>query len=69
MTDDKHRRAMSAQALRLGQLQTFDVHVARLIAIFEDVAASKSRSLAPFEKASAPGGPCNVWNDRRTARG
>jgi UDP-glucose:(heptosyl)LPS alpha-1,3-glucosyltransferase len=43
MTVDKKRRAMSAQAFRLGQLQTFDVHVARLIAIFEDVAASKSR--------------------------
>jgi UDP-glucose:(heptosyl)LPS alpha-1,3-glucosyltransferase len=43
MTDDKYRRSMSAQALRLGQLQTFEVHVARLIAIFEEVAASKSR--------------------------
>ena len=54
MTDDKHRRAMSAQALRLGQLQTFDVHVARLIAIFEDVAASKSRSSPHSQKAKLP---------------
>lgn len=44
LANDRQRRAMSAQALRLGQLQTFEVHVARLIAIFEDVAASKSRS-------------------------
>ena len=41
MANDRQRRAMSAQALRLGQQQTFDVHVARLIAIFEDVAASE----------------------------
>ena len=42
MTDDSARRAMSDQAARLGRLQTFDAHVARLTAIFEEVAASKS---------------------------
>jgi UDP-glucose:(heptosyl)LPS alpha-1,3-glucosyltransferase len=49
MAEDRRRRTMSAQALRLGQLQTFEVHVARLIAIFEDVAASKSRT-SPHSK-------------------
>jgi UDP-glucose:(heptosyl)LPS alpha-1,3-glucosyltransferase len=53
MTDDKSRRSMSAQALRLGQLQTFDVHVARLIAIFEDVAATKSRNSPHSNKRSS----------------
>ena len=48
MTDDAARRAMSAEAPRLGRLQTFDVHVARLIAIFEEVAASKSAARAAF---------------------
>jgi UDP-glucose:(heptosyl)LPS alpha-1,3-glucosyltransferase len=43
MTSDQARRTMSTLALKLGQLQTFDLHVARLIAIFEEVAASKSR--------------------------
>jgi len=41
MTDDAARRAMSDHASRLGRMQTFDQHVARLIAIFEEVAASK----------------------------
>jgi UDP-glucose:(heptosyl)LPS alpha-1,3-glucosyltransferase len=43
MANDTTRHAMSARALRLGQVQTFDIHVARLIAVFEDVAASRSR--------------------------
>jgi len=41
LTDDAARRAMSDQAARLGRKQTFDAHVARLLAIFEEVAASK----------------------------
>jgi UDP-glucose:(heptosyl)LPS alpha-1,3-glucosyltransferase len=45
MADDGLRRSMSAQALRLGQVQTFEVHVARLMAIFEQVASSRSRRL------------------------
>jgi UDP-glucose:(heptosyl)LPS alpha-1,3-glucosyltransferase len=45
MSDDATRRAMSIQATRLGQEQTFDTHVARLITIFEEAAASKGRSL------------------------
>ena len=44
MTDPAARRAMSSRAAALGRYQTFDVHVARLIAIFEEVAAGRSRS-------------------------
>jgi UDP-glucose:(heptosyl)LPS alpha-1,3-glucosyltransferase len=40
---DQARRAMSAQAARLGQSHTFDGHVARLTGIFEEAAASKLR--------------------------
>jgi UDP-glucose:(heptosyl)LPS alpha-1,3-glucosyltransferase len=43
MADDTRRRAMSAEAARLGQEQTFDRHVAALIKVFQEVAASKSR--------------------------
>jgi UDP-glucose:(heptosyl)LPS alpha-1,3-glucosyltransferase len=42
MTDDRERAAMSVHAARLGRQQTFDAHVARLLAIFEDVAATGS---------------------------
>jgi UDP-glucose:(heptosyl)LPS alpha-1,3-glucosyltransferase len=41
MTDDAARCAMSDHAARLGRMQTFDKHVARLIAIFEEVAAAR----------------------------
>jgi UDP-glucose:(heptosyl)LPS alpha-1,3-glucosyltransferase len=50
MTDDFARREMSAQAFRLGQLQSFEVHVARLTAIFEDAAAARSRRLPHSRK-------------------
>ena len=50
MTDDAARRAMSAKAPALGRYQTFDLHVARLIAIFEEVAAAKSRRV-PHSRA------------------
>jgi UDP-glucose:(heptosyl)LPS alpha-1,3-glucosyltransferase len=43
MAVDETRRAMSVQAARLGRHQTFEAHVARLTAIFEGVAASKTR--------------------------
>ncbi len=43
MAVDDTRRAMAVQAARLGQQQTFDAHVARLTAIFEEVAASKTK--------------------------
>jgi len=43
MTSDGKRREMASQAARLGREQTFDAHVARLTAIFEEVASAKSR--------------------------
>jgi UDP-glucose:(heptosyl)LPS alpha-1,3-glucosyltransferase len=43
MADEPTRRSMSAQALRLGQVQTFEVHVARLLAVFQEVASARSR--------------------------
>jgi UDP-glucose:(heptosyl)LPS alpha-1,3-glucosyltransferase len=43
MADDPTRRTMSAHAERLGLEQTLDVHVARLIKVFEEVAATKAR--------------------------
>jgi UDP-glucose:(heptosyl)LPS alpha-1,3-glucosyltransferase len=52
LANDRRRKTMAVHALKLGQLQTFDVHVARLIAIFEDVAATKSRS-SPHSKTRA----------------
>jgi UDP-glucose:(heptosyl)LPS alpha-1,3-glucosyltransferase len=43
MTDDRKRAAMSAEAAKLGQEQTFDRHVEGLISVFQEVAASKAR--------------------------
>jgi UDP-glucose:(heptosyl)LPS alpha-1,3-glucosyltransferase len=43
MTDDESRRAMSAHATALGREQSFDRHVARLVQVFEEVAAAKAR--------------------------
>ena len=58
MADDGKRRAMSADAYQLGQLQTFDLHVSRLVAIFEEVAASKARRNARAQnRASSPTAP------------
>jgi UDP-glucose:(heptosyl)LPS alpha-1,3-glucosyltransferase len=58
MTDDLARRAMSAKALALGSYQTFELHVSRLTAIFEEVSAAKSRrvphSRAQKAHATAP---------------
>jgi UDP-glucose:(heptosyl)LPS alpha-1,3-glucosyltransferase len=46
MASETKRRAMAAAAYRLGQSHTFELHVARLIAIFEEVAADKRRQSA-----------------------
>jgi UDP-glucose:(heptosyl)LPS alpha-1,3-glucosyltransferase len=43
MTDDEARARMSAHAAELGRAQTLDNHVARLIKVFEDVAAHRAR--------------------------
>jgi UDP-glucose:(heptosyl)LPS alpha-1,3-glucosyltransferase len=50
MTNDAARRAMSAKARALGRYQTFDLHAARLVAIFEEVAAARSRRV-PHSRA------------------
>lgn len=43
MADDAGRAAMSAHAARLGREQSMDRHVTRLVQVFEEVAASKTR--------------------------
>lgn len=43
MTDDDRRRAMAVEAEKLGREQTFDRHVASLLKVFQEVAASKAR--------------------------
>jgi UDP-glucose:(heptosyl)LPS alpha-1,3-glucosyltransferase len=43
MADDAVRRPMAAHAATLGQAQTFEGHVSRLIKVFEEVAAVKKR--------------------------
>ncbi len=42
MTDDSRRKAMSAEAARLGGEQTFDRHVAALLKVFQEVAAARN---------------------------
>ncbi len=53
MTDDRARRAMSAEAKRLGRQQTFDVHVERLLAVFEEAAKARKSRAAHSGKWSA----------------
>ena len=43
MTDDEARLVMSKNAIALGREQSMDRHVTRLIRVFEEVAAAKSR--------------------------
>jgi UDP-glucose:(heptosyl)LPS alpha-1,3-glucosyltransferase len=50
MTDDFKRREMASQATRLGKEQTFAAHVARLTAVFEEVASAKSRHTPHSQK-------------------
>jgi UDP-glucose:(heptosyl)LPS alpha-1,3-glucosyltransferase len=42
MANDTSRSEMSARAARLGRAQSFDNHIARLLALFEEVAATKA---------------------------
>lgn len=57
MAHDPTRLAMSDQARRLGRRWTFDLHVARLVEIFQEVAAAKRLPRPPARKrgAKAPG--------------
>jgi UDP-glucose:(heptosyl)LPS alpha-1,3-glucosyltransferase len=45
LCDDPDRRAMAAAARRLGNAQSFDVHLDRLIALFEEVADDRAARL------------------------
>jgi UDP-glucose:(heptosyl)LPS alpha-1,3-glucosyltransferase len=51
MDDDGRRRAMSAEAARLGREQSMDRHVERLVKVFEEVAATKARRGPHFPRA------------------
>jgi UDP-glucose:(heptosyl)LPS alpha-1,3-glucosyltransferase len=53
MTDDSRRQRMVEQARRLGRAQTFDIHVSRMITLFEEVAASKRTALPHGRRTSA----------------
>src|SRR5262249_31455335 len=53
MADDRTRRAMSIEAKRLGRQQTFDVHVERLLAVFEEAARAKKGRAAHTGRWSA----------------
>jgi UDP-glucose:(heptosyl)LPS alpha-1,3-glucosyltransferase len=55
MADDEARIAMSRRAERLGRAQSFDRHVSRLVALFEEVAASKRSGEPHFRTRSAAG--------------
>ncbi len=47
LADDPARAIMSAHATALGKAQSFDQHVARLLALFEEVAAAKRSWAGP----------------------
>jgi UDP-glucose:(heptosyl)LPS alpha-1,3-glucosyltransferase len=53
MTDDTGRRTMSAHAARLGREQSFENHMARLLALFEEVSASKANRAPHALKAGS----------------
>lgn len=55
MTDDVARAEMSANATVLGREQSMDRHVSRLIKVFEEVAAAKSRWGGPHLSKSTRG--------------
>jgi UDP-glucose:(heptosyl)LPS alpha-1,3-glucosyltransferase len=57
MAVDESRRAMSAQATRFGRSHTFDGHVARLTAIFEEVATCKMRRSPHSRKRGSKSNP------------
>jgi UDP-glucose:(heptosyl)LPS alpha-1,3-glucosyltransferase len=67
MTDDDQRKAMAAEAVTLGQAQTFDRHVSALLKVFQEVAASKSRHGGRSRHAGA--GPHAAAGASRTKAG
>jgi UDP-glucose:(heptosyl)LPS alpha-1,3-glucosyltransferase len=68
MAVDAARQAMSVQAARLGRNQTFDAHVARLTAIFEEVAASKTRRSPHSRKRGSKSNPPHVVRAKKSRR-
>jgi UDP-glucose:(heptosyl)LPS alpha-1,3-glucosyltransferase len=55
MADDARRAAMSEAAAALGREQSMDRHVGRLVKVFEEVAASKSRRRPHLPQGRAGG--------------
>ncbi len=53
LSDDAARRHMSEHAVRLGRAQSFDRHVERLVAVFEEVAAGKKDG-SPYKRMGIP---------------
>jgi UDP-glucose:(heptosyl)LPS alpha-1,3-glucosyltransferase len=68
MSVDRVRRPMSIEARRLGRRQTFDAHVARLVAIFQDVAANKARWGQPSRKRDAQAPRPHIDRSKRVRR-
>jgi len=54
MADDGRRRAMSAEAAKLGREWTFDRHVEALVKVFREVAASKAGTPSRSRPAGGP---------------
>ena len=52
MTDDAVREADVAERRALGREQSFDGHVAKLIKVFEEVAAAKTRRGTALRRSS-----------------
>ncbi len=68
MTGDIKRREMASLATRLGQEQTFEAHVARLTAIFEEVASAKSRNTPHSQRRGAKSHTPHGKHSRRARR-
>jgi len=68
MAVDEARRAMSAQAARLGRSHTFDGHVARLVAIFEEVAVSRTGRLPHSRKRGTKSNPPHFERAKKSRR-
>ncbi|MDG3004038.1 glycosyltransferase family 4 protein [Paludisphaera mucosa] len=54
LADDAHRRAMSAEAAKLGREWTFDRHVEALVRVFQEVAAAKAKHASHGKRPAAP---------------
>jgi len=56
MADDRRRRAMAAEALKLGRAHTFENHLAALVRVFEEVAEAKRRKAHAGKTGGGPHG-------------